>query len=65
MNEKKQKKEVETSKEDSTIKCPNCDEVNMKFDVIEQMWQCLSCGHREEAYNGRCGIWCRGISVTY
>jgi len=36
-------------KEDSTIKCPNCDEVNMKFDVIEQIWQCLSCGHREEA----------------
>ena len=37
------------TKVDSTIKCPNCDEVNMKFDVVEQMWQCLSCGHREEA----------------
>jgi len=37
------------NKEDSTIKCPNCDEVNMQFDVVTQMWQCLSCGHREEA----------------
>jgi len=36
-------------KVDSTIKCPNCDEVNMQFDVVAQMWQCLSCGHREEA----------------
>jgi len=37
------------SKEDSTIKCPNCDEFNMVWNVVEQIWQCLSCGHREEA----------------
>jgi len=41
--------ENEKSKEDSTLKCPNCDEVNMVFDVIEQIWQCLSCGYTEEA----------------
>ena len=38
----------EDNKEDSTIKCPACDEVNMRWDVVEQLWQCLSCGRREE-----------------
>ena len=38
----------EDEKIDSTIECPKCGEVNMVFDVVEQIWQCLSCGHREE-----------------
>jgi uncharacterized protein (DUF983 family) len=36
----------ENSKEDSVIRCPNCEEENMRWDVLKQMWQCLSCGHR-------------------
>jgi len=35
-------------KEDSTIKCPNCDEENMKYDPSQGLWQCLSCGYRIE-----------------
>ena len=44
-------KEQEKSKEDSTIKCPNCDEESMMYDVIEQAWICTNrdCGYREEA----------------
>jgi ribosomal protein S27E len=38
---------MKDEKEDSTIKCPNCDELNMVWDEVNQMWQCLSCGHRE------------------
>jgi ribosomal protein L37AE/L43A len=35
-------------KENSTVKCPNCDEENMKYDTSKHLWQCLSCGHRIE-----------------
>lgn len=37
--------EEKTSKEDSVIKCPNCDEENMYWDEIKKIWQCLSCGY--------------------
>lgn len=34
-------------KEDTKRKCPKCDEENMIWDDIYEMWQCLSCGNRE------------------
>ena len=39
---------MEDEKVDSTIKCPVCDEENMKWNEVEQLWQCLSCSYRIE-----------------
>lgn len=35
-------------KEDTIRKCPNCEEINLRYDKINRVWQCLSCGYIEE-----------------
>ena len=37
------------TKDDTVLECPNCDEHNLRWDCINQIWQCLSCGYTEEA----------------
>lgn len=41
-------REEKQSKEDTVQKCPKCDEINMHYDRINRVWQCLSCGNVEE-----------------
>ena len=38
----------EKDKKDSVLKCPVCDELNMHWNEIENLWQCLNCGYRIE-----------------